>query len=119
MPVQDIREDNLAANVSNLNVINGEQVSQVDVTTPVVSVTIWAVASALGLTHTLVIGGRTPLPVSPVPVSATPDQIIQDQDGIVSGIFAVAGETLRLFVSEILGVATTDYLVRVNLKRVA
>lgn len=114
-PVQDFETLNFAANATDINVINGLEISQVDMTVPAVSISLWAVASAAGLTHRLVVGSRTPLRTSPVSVSATPTQIIRDQDGVISGVQGYRGETLRLFVSETAGVATTDYRGRLAL----
>lgn len=106
---------NFAANASNVNVINGLEISQVDAMIKAVMMKLWAVASAAGLTHRFTAGSRTPLPVSNVSVSATPTQIIEDQNLVMPSAIAYRSEILRLFVSETAGVATTDYRGRLQL----
>lgn len=116
MPGLEIVSNNVPANTSNLDVINGRRASQVDMTVRAAMVTLWAVSSAVGLTHSLFIGGRNPLEVSVVPVSATPDAIILDQNGIISGMEAIRGEVIRLFLNETAGVSTNDYRARINVR---
>lgn len=112
MPVLEIVSNNLAANVQNLNVIAGFRASQIDMQVSAASVRLLAVASAIALTHALWVGSRNPLEVSPVPVSATPNQIIDPDNLIVSGVVGTAGEFIRLFVSETAGASTNDYRAR-------
>jgi hypothetical protein len=112
MPVLEITSDNIPANTQNLNVLTGFRASQIDMQVRAAAVRLLAVASAVGLTHALWVGSRNPLEVSPVPVSATPNQIIEDQNGIVAGILGTRGENISLFVSETAGAATNDYRAR-------
>lgn len=112
MPVLEIQQDNLDANAQNVNVIEGFRASQIDMQVRAASVRLLAVASALGLTHALWVGSRNPLETSPVPVSATPSAIVDPDNLVVSGVVGTQGEFIRLFVSEVLGTATTDYRAR-------
>ena len=112
MPVLEIAENNIAANTQNLNVIEGTRASQIDMTVRAAAIRLLAVASATGLTHALWVGSRNPLEVSPVQVSATPDQVIDPDNVVVSGVVGIRGEFIRLFVSETGGVATNDYRAR-------
>lgn len=118
MPVAEIASNNIPANTSNLNVIAGLRVSQVDMTVRGAIIRLLAVASAVGLTHSLFVGSRNPLETSLVPVSATPNQIIDPDNLVVSGVRALRGETIRLFVSEVAGVATNDYRARLVVSEV-
>lgn len=113
MPVLEIAEDNLAANTSNLNVIEGTRASQVSMTVRGAQIRLLAVASAVGLTHALWVGDRNPVENSVVPVSATPNQIIDPDNEIVRGVVGLRGEFIRLFVSEVAGAATNDYRGRI------
>ena len=113
MPVLEIAEDNIPANTANLNVIEGTRASQIAMTIKGASVRLLAVASAVALTHSLWVGDRNPLEVSPVPVSATPNQIIDPDNEILRGVIGVRGEFIRLFVSETAGGAANDYRARV------
>lgn len=112
MPVLEIAEDNIAANTQNLNVIEGTRASQIDMQVRAANIKLLAVASAVGLTHALWVGSRNPLEVSPVQVSATPNQVIDPDNVVVSGVIGTRGEFIRLFVSETAGVATNDYRAR-------
>jgi len=112
MPVLEIASNNIAANTQNLNVINGLRASQIDFQVRAAAVRLLGVASAVGLTHALWVGSRNPLEVSVVPVSATPNQLIDPDNLIVSGVIGTRGETIRLFVSETAGAATNDYRAR-------
>tara|TARA_Y100000310_G_scaffold263504_1_gene273749 strand:+ start:551 stop:910 length:360 start_codon:yes stop_codon:yes gene_type:complete len=112
MPVLEVAQNNIAANTQNLNVINGLRASQIDMQVKAASIKLLAVASAVGLTHALWIGSRNPLEVSPVQVSATPNQLLDPDNVIVAGVVGTRGETIRLFVSETAGVATNDYRAR-------
>lgn len=112
MPVLEIAQNNIAANTQNLNVINGLRASQIDMQVRAASVRLLAVASAVGLTHALWVGSRNPLETSVVPVSATPNQVIDPDNIVVSGVVGTRGETIRLFVSETAGAATNDYRAR-------
>ena len=76
------------------------------------SIRLLAVASATGLTHALWVGSRNPLETSVVPVSATPNQIIDPDNLVVSGVVGTRGEIIRLFVNETAGAATNDYRAR-------
>jgi hypothetical protein len=113
MPVLEVASNNIAANTQNLDVINGQRASQIDMAVRAASIRLLAVASAVGLTHALWVGSRNPLETSVVPVSATPDQIIDPDNLVVSGVVGTRGETIRLFVSETAGAATNDYRARV------
>jgi hypothetical protein len=112
MPVLEIAEDNIAANTQNLDVINGERASQIDMHIRAASIRLLAVASAVGLTHSLWVGSRNPLNVSVVPTSATPNQIIDPDNQIVGGVVGTRGEIIRLYVNETAGAATNDYRAR-------
>ena len=112
MPVLEVTSNNIAANTQNSNVIQGLRASQIDMQVRAASVRLLAVASAVGLTHALWVGSRNPLEVSPVPVSATPNQIIDPDNLVVSGVLGSRGEFIRLFVSETAGAATNDYRAR-------
>lgn len=112
MPVLEIAEDNIAANTSQQNVIEGKRASQISMTVKGASIRLFAVASAVGLTHALWVGDRNPLETSVVPTSATPNQIIDPDNAIVGGVVGVRGEFIRLYVSETAGVATNDYRAR-------
>lgn len=112
MPVLEIAQDNIAANTQNLDVINGLRASQIDMAVRAASIRLLAVASAVGLTHALWVGSRNPLETSVVPVSATPNQIIDPDNLVVSGVVGTRGEIIRLFVNETGGVATNDYRAR-------
>lgn len=112
MPVLEIAEDNLPANTVNLNVIAGTRASQVDMQVRAASVRLLAVASAVGLAHALWVGSRNPLEQSVVPVSATPNQVIDPDNLVVSGVVGTRGEFIRLFVSELAGGAANDYRAR-------
>ncbi len=118
MPMAEIVSNNVPANQSNVDVLVGERVSQVDMLIRAARITIWAVASAVGLTYSMVVGGRTPMTTSVVPVSATPDQIIVNENMIISDIWAVRGEIIRLFLNEVAGVATNDFRMRINVQEV-
>ena len=112
MPVLEVAQDNIAPNTQNLNVIQGLRASQIDMQVRAAGVRLLAVASAVGLTHALWVGSRNPLEVSPVPVSATPNQIVDPDNLVVSGVLGSRGEFIRLFVSETAGAATNDYRAR-------
>jgi hypothetical protein len=112
MPVLEIASNNLAANVQQLNVIVGRRAAQIDMGVPAASIRLLAVASAVGLTHALWVGSRNPLEVSVVPVSATPNQILDPDNLVVSGVVGTRGEFISLFVNETAGVATNDYRAR-------
>jgi len=112
MPVLEIASNNIAANTSNLNVINGLRASQIDMQVRAASIRLLAVSSAVGLEHALWVGSRNPLEQSVVPTSATPNQVIDPDNIVVSGVVGTRGETIRLFVSEVAGVATNDYRAR-------
>ncbi len=112
MPVLEIVSNNIAANTQNLNVIAGFRASQIDMQVRAAAIKLLAVASAVALTHALWVGSRNPVEVSPVPVSATPNQLIEPDNVIVSGVVGTRGEFIRLFVSETAGVATNDYRAR-------
>tara|TARA_B100000678_G_scaffold184911_1_gene154533 strand:- start:487 stop:846 length:360 start_codon:yes stop_codon:yes gene_type:complete len=112
MPVLEIAQDNIAANTQNLDVINGLRASQIDMAVRAASIRLLAVASAVGLTHALWVGSRNPLETSVVPVSATPNQIIDPDNLVVSGVVGTRGEIIRLFVNETAGAATNDYRAR-------
>tara|TARA_B100001123_G_C15324682_1_gene1029113 strand:+ start:3419 stop:3775 length:357 start_codon:yes stop_codon:yes gene_type:complete len=112
MPVLEVTSDNIAANTQNENVIQGLRASQIDMQVRAASVRLLAVASAVGLTHALWVGSRNPLEVSPVPVSATPNQIIDPDNLVVSGVLGSRGEFIRLFVSETAGSDSNDYRAR-------
>jgi len=45
-------------------------------------------------------------------VSATPNQIIDPDNLVVSGVVGTRGEIIRLFVNETAGAATNDYRAR-------
>jgi len=109
MPVVNIISDNVPANTINLNVINGLRASQIDMQVRAASVRLLAVASAVGLTQALWVGSRNPVEASAVDVSATPNQVLDPDNLVVSGVIGTQGETLRLFVSETAGAATNDY----------
>lgn len=109
MPVLEIVSDNVPANTVALNVINGTRASQIDMGVRGASIRLLAVASALGLTHELWVGSRNPLERSAVQVSATPNQVIDPDNLVVSGVIGMRGELIRLFVGETLGTATQDY----------
>jgi hypothetical protein len=113
MPVLEVVSNNIVLNTQNLNVIAGQRASQIDMQVRAASVRLLAVASAVGLTHALWVGSRNPLEVSPVPVSATPDNIIDPDNNIVGGVIGGRGEFVRLFVSETAGVGTNDYRARI------
>ncbi len=112
MPVLEVVSNNLAANTQNLNVLAGFRASQIDMQVRAAAVKLLAVASAVALTHALWIGSRNPLEVSPVSVSGTPNQLLEPDDVVVSGVIGTRGEFIRLFVSETAGVATNDYRAR-------
>lgn len=112
MPVVEITSDNIAANTQNLDVLLNERASQINMHVRGASIRLFAVASAVGLTHSLWIGDRNPLNVSVVPVSATPNQIIDPDNLIVSGVLGTRGEIIRLYVNETAGAATNDYRAR-------
>ena len=112
MPVLEVAQDNIAPNTQNLNVIQGLRASQIDMQVRAAGVRLLAVASAVGLTQALWVGSRNPLEVSPVPVSATPNQIVDPDNLVVSGVLGSRGEFIRLFVSETAGAATNDYRAR-------
>lgn len=118
MPVLEIANDNIPANTSNLNVINGTRASQISQQVRGASVRLLAVASAVGLEHALWVGDRNPLEQSVVPVSATPNQVIDPDNIVVAGVVATRGETVRLFVSEVAGAATNDYRARLIVSEV-
>ena len=118
MPVVEVAPPALAANVQNQNVLQGLRASQIDPTVQGAAIRLLAVASAAGLTHELWVGSRNPLERSPVPVSATPNQLIEPENVIVSGVMGLRNEFLRLFVSETAGVATTTYRARVVISEV-
>lgn len=118
MPVLEITSNNIAANAQNLNVIAGFRASQIDMRVRGAIVRLMAVASAVGLTHALWVGSSNPLEVSPVPVSATPNNIIDPDNLVVGGIAGTRGEFIRLFVSETAGVATNDYRARLIVSEV-
>tara|TARA_Y100000310_G_scaffold309785_1_gene354273 strand:- start:80 stop:439 length:360 start_codon:yes stop_codon:yes gene_type:complete len=113
MPVLEIAEDNIPANTVNLNVINGERASQVDMNVRGAVIRLLAVASAVALEHALWVGGRNPLSQSVIPVSATPNLLEDPENQIIGGVTAVRGETIRLLVTETAGVATNDYRARI------
>ena len=113
MPVLEIAENNIAANTQQLDVLNGQRASQIDMAVRAASIRVLAVASAVGLTHSLWVGSRNPLETSVVPVSATPNQIIDPDNLVVSGVIGTRGEIIRLYVSETAGVGTNDYRARV------
>ncbi len=113
MPVLEIAEDNIPANTQELDVINGERASQIDMHVRAAAITLFAVASAVGLTHSLYVGSRNPFNTSVVSVSATPNQIIENENMVVSGVVGTRGEIVRLYVNETAGAATNDYRARV------
>jgi hypothetical protein len=112
MPVLEVASNNIAANTQNLNVLQGFRASQIDMQVRAASIKLLAVSSAVGLTHALWVGSRNPLEVSLVPVSATPNTIVEPDNVIVSGVIGTRGEFVRLFVSETAGAATNDYRAR-------
>jgi hypothetical protein len=112
MPVVEIESLNLAANTSNFNVINGLRASQIDPTVRGAVIKLLAVASAAGLTHSIFVGSRNPLETSVVSVSATPQLLEEPENVVISGVAGLPNETIRLFVSEVAGLATTDYRAR-------
>ncbi len=112
MPVLEIASNNVPANTVNLNVINGLRASQIDETVRGAFISLLAVASAVGLQHSLWVGSRNPLEQSVVPVSATPNQIIDPDNLITRNVQGLRGETIRLFVTEVAGSATNDYRAR-------
>ena len=112
MPVVEIAQNNVPANTQNLDVISGNRASQIDMAVRAASVRLLAVASAVGLTHSLWVGSRNPLETSVVPTSATPNQIIDPDNLVVSGVVGTRGEIIRLYVSETAGAATNDYRAR-------
>jgi len=113
MPTIEIAEDNIPANTQLLDVLEGNRTAQISMSVRGAFVALYAVASAVGLTHGFWIGDRNPVEQSVVPLSATPNQIITDQNLIVAGLKGVRGERISLFVSETAGVATNDYRARV------
>lgn len=113
MPVIEIAEDNIAANTSELNVIEGKRASQISMGVRAAAVSLLAVASAVGLTHSFYIDDRNPVQTSVVPVSATPNQLIDPDNIIITGVMGGRGEFIRLYVSEVAGAATNDYRARV------
>ncbi len=118
MPVLEIASDNVPANTVNLNVINGLRASQIDMTVRGAIIRLLATASAVGLQHSLWVGGRNPLEQSVVPVSATPNQLLEPDNVIITGVRGIRGEVIRLFVTEVAGAATNDYRARVIVSEV-
>ena len=112
MPVVELASNNIAANTQNLDVLSGNRASQIDMAVRAASIRLLAVASAVGLTHSLWVGSRNPLETSVVPVSATPNQIVDPDNLVVSGVVGTRGETIRLYVSETAGAGTNDYRAR-------
>jgi len=113
MPVVEIVDDNIPANTQNRDEMSGKRAAQIDPECRGASIRLLAVASAVDLTHALWVGSRNPLEVSEVPVSATPNQIIDPDNLIVSGVIGLPNQYIRLYVSETAGVATNDYRARV------
>lgn len=118
MPVLEIAEDNVPANTVNLNVLEGTRASQIDLSVRGAVIRLLAVASAVGLQHSLWVGSRNPLEQSVVPVSATPNQIIDPDNSIIGGVRALRGEIIRLFLTEVAGAATNDYRARLIVSEV-
>ena len=112
MPVVELVSNNVPANTQNLDVLTGNRASQIDMTVRAASIRLLAVASAVGLTHALWVGSRNPLETSVVPTSATPNQIIDPDNLVGSGVVGTRGETIRLYISETAGAATNDYRAR-------
>jgi hypothetical protein len=112
MPVLEVISNNIAANTQNLNVLANFRASQIDMQVRAASIKLLAVASAVGLTHALWVGSRNPVEVSPVGLSATPNELLEPDNVLVSGVIGTRGEFIRLFVSETAGVATNDYRAR-------
>lgn len=112
MPVIEIAQDNLAANSSNTDVIANTRASQVSMSIRGASIRLLAVASAVGLEHSLWVGDRNPLEQGVVSVSATPNIIIDPDNEVIRGVVGLRGEFIRLYVSEVAGAATNDYRAR-------
>ena len=112
MPVVEIAQDNIPANTQNLDVVNGKRAAQIDMAIRAANIRLLAVASAVGLTHALWVGSRNPLETSVVPTSATPNQIVDPDNLVVSGVVGTRGEFIRLYISETAGAATNDYRAR-------
>lgn len=112
MPVLEVAQNNIPANTQNLNVINNLRTSQIDIQVKTASIKLLAVGSAVRLTHALWIGSQNPLEVSPVQVSATPNQLLDPDNIIVAGVVSTRSETIQLFISETANVATNDYHAR-------
>jgi hypothetical protein len=113
MPVIEIISNNVPANTVNLDVAQGARASQISPLVKGASVALFAVASAVGLSHALWVGDRNPLEQSPVGLSATPNEILVNSNGVISGVLGVRNELIRLYVTETAGAATNDYRARV------
>lgn len=112
MPTVEIVSDNLPANTQNLDVLIGERAARIDMQVRAAVIKLLAVASAIALTHSLWVGSRNPLTVSPVSVSATPNQLIDPDNISVSNVVGTRGEDIHLYVSETAGGAANDYRAR-------
>tara|TARA_Y100000310_G_C20643338_1_gene795201 strand:+ start:689 stop:1045 length:357 start_codon:yes stop_codon:yes gene_type:complete len=118
MPVLEVAANNIAANTVNQNVINGLRASQIDETVRGAVIRLLAVASAVGLQHSLWVGSRNPLEQSVVSVSATPNILLEPDNVVITGVRGLRGEVIRLFVTEVAGVATNDYRARLIVSEV-
>jgi hypothetical protein len=115
MPIAEIAVLNIAAN-STVNQLAGNRVEFINPNVQGAVIRLLAVASAIDLEHEMFIGDRNPLVRSPVSVSATPNELIDDENVIIGGAGAFPGERLILSTIETGGVATNDYRARVVVK---
>ena len=118
MPIIEIASNNIAANTSNSDVLDGKRAAQISPLVAGASIALWAVASAVGLEHALWVGDRNPLEQSVVGVSSTPNELKVDENALVSGVRGVSNELIRLYVSEVAGAATNDYRGRVAVSEI-
>ncbi len=117
MPIEEIVADNIAAN-SRVNQLSGSPVEFIDPNLQGAVCRLLAVASAVDLEHELFIGPRNPLVRSEVSVSATPNELKDPDNVIITAAGAYPGERLRLVTSETGGVATNDYRARIVIREV-
>jgi len=118
LPVLELEVLNFLANEQQRNVVVGRRVSQIDMLVRAAAVKLLAVASAVGLSHALWVGSRNPLEVSEVPTSATPNQIIDPDNLIISGVAGIAGEIIAVFVNNLTATTTHDYRFRLMVSEV-
>lgn len=113
MPSLELVSDNVPANESGIDLLQTTRLRQIEQRYRAVRITVYGIASALGLALALWIDGENAYINSPVSVSATPNRIVTDEDGLITDIGATRGQQVQLLLTETTGVATSDFRGRI------